>query len=121
MLIHDLQKNTPQTHPDYAALQDALVKMKQFADNINERKRAHDRVFQIKDNIVGFKVCCLLVSCSELGFSWLVGLLGYCRYVSAQVPVTMLGLELLFAVFCVAIAVIEFWRFTILLGLRFWK
>jgi len=55
MLIHDLQKNTNTVHPDCAALQDALIKMKEFADNINERKRAHDRVFQIKDNIVGFK------------------------------------------------------------------
>jgi hypothetical protein len=56
MLIHDLFKHTDQTHPDYGPLNEALLKMREFADHINERKRAHDRIFQIRDNIVGFKV-----------------------------------------------------------------
>jgi hypothetical protein len=56
MLLQDLLKNTDKAHPDHANLQAALFKMKEFADHINERKRSHDRVFQIKDCISGVKV-----------------------------------------------------------------
>ncbi len=56
MLVQDLLKNTDKHHPDYSNIQTALSKMKEFADSINERKRATDKVFQIKDYISGAKV-----------------------------------------------------------------
>jgi RhoGEF domain len=60
MLLQDLFKNTPATHPDYANLVLACNKMREFADSINERKRSHRRIFQIKDCITGVKVLFVL-------------------------------------------------------------
>eukprot|EP01111_Echinosteliopsis_oligospora_P011941 TRINITY_DN4042_c0_g1_i2.p1 TRINITY_DN4042_c0_g1~~TRINITY_DN4042_c0_g1_i2.p1 ORF type:complete len:130 (-),score=17.79 TRINITY_DN4042_c0_g1_i2:10-399(-) len=55
MLLQDLRKYTPSSHPDFTPLQEALVKMKEFATNINQMKRAYERVAYLKDHISGTK------------------------------------------------------------------
>jgi len=47
LLLDVLFKNTPENHPDYENLRNALDKMKETADYINERKRDSDAINKI--------------------------------------------------------------------------
>ena len=47
MLIQDLYNNTPRNHPDYEDLQRALVKMKEVAGYVNEKKREAENLNQV--------------------------------------------------------------------------
>uniref|UniRef100_A0A0B8RXW2 Rho guanine nucleotide exchange factor 38 n=1 Tax=Philothamnus irregularis TaxID=1899461 RepID=A0A0B8RXW2_9SAUR len=50
LLLCELLNATPRSHPDYKALQDALVAMKDMNMNINELKRRKDIVLKYKKN-----------------------------------------------------------------------
>eukprot|EP01133_Synstelium_polycarpum_P003986 gene3986-4616_t len=55
MLIQQVRKYTPPSHPDHVPLSRALDAFKKFADGINERKGMRLKVLQLEDRISGYK------------------------------------------------------------------
>jgi len=56
LLLSELLKNTPQSHPGYKALTEALRKVKEIADFVNEAKREAEnmqQVLSIQDSLSG--------------------------------------------------------------------
>ncbi|GAM29316.1 hypothetical protein SAMD00019534_124920 [Acytostelium subglobosum LB1] len=55
MLIHQIKKFTPLSHPDYLPLTLAEDAFKKFADGINDRKGMRIKVLQFEEKIIGYK------------------------------------------------------------------
>jgi hypothetical protein len=49
LLLQDLYNNTPRKHADYEDLQRALVKMKEVAGYVNEKKREAENLNQVSN------------------------------------------------------------------------
>ncbi len=49
MLLEDVIKNTPESHPDKANLQEALKQIESVAWHINEQLREHENSLKLLD------------------------------------------------------------------------
>jgi len=55
MLLKEIRKFTPLHHPDYHHIDRALDAMKTFADSVNHKSGARQKVLLLEDRILGFK------------------------------------------------------------------